>query len=276
MSDDLRKLQLEELNMVRSFTEICEKYGFRYFIIGGTLLGAVRHKGFIPWDDDVDIAMPRADYNKLLGIMKEHDTSDFYFINYDTDVDYPYAWARMNSRNMKVINHMANIPRTEQVFIDIIPLDGFPDGKLRRGIHKIKLSFWWTLNQLCQFDRMVDQKRKRSAIAKICIELAGRFKWIGHFISYKTCLKNLNKTLSKYPYDIESKEIINYLAAYGFKEVFPRSAFESATWYEFEDTRLKGPNDSDSICKIIYGNYMELPPEEDRNKHHIEIIKNED
>lgn len=276
MADDLRKLQLEELDMVRIFKKICEEYKFRYFILGGTLLGAVRHNGFIPWDDDVDIAMPRSDYNKLRSIMNKYNTDEYCFVNFDIDSSYSYAWARMTSKKIKVINHMANIPRVEPVFIDIIPLDGFPDNIIMRQIQKIRLNFWWVLNQICQFDKMVDQKRNRSVISRICVKIAGKFKWIGNHISYKKCLENLNKTLERYPYDSSTKNIINFLAAYGFDEIFPRDAFKSSISYQFENVELQGPQDFDSVCRIIYGDYMTLPPEEDRNKHHIEIIIGEE
>lgn len=273
MSNDLRLLQIEELNMLHVFVDICEKNSLRYFIIGGTLLGAVRNKGFIPWDDDVDVAMPRPDYNRLLSIMREYESKEYYFCNFNTEENYSYAWARMNSKKIKVVNNMANNPKVEPVFIDIIPLDGFPDNRLFRIIHKARLSFWWSVNQLCQFDKMVDQKRQRSWIAKSAIRIAGCFKGIDNLISYKVCLKKLNNILSKYPYDSSGKYIINFLAAYGFQEVFPRKAFEKTRKYTFEDIQLNGPIDYDTVCGIIYGDYMKLPPEDQRNKHYVEVIK---
>lgn len=271
--DNLRKLQLEELDMLKLFVRICNDYNLRYYLLGGTLLGAVRHKGFIPWDDDVDVCMPRKDYNRFIGLAKKELPEQYYIDNYDLSEDYYYAWARICSRRMKVINHMANIPRIEPVSIDLIPLDGFPDPGLGRSLHKLKLSFWWNLNQILQFDKLVDQKRQRGFIQKAVIRFLGCFKWLGSIFSFKICLRKLNEILSRYPYDSDTKDVINYLAAYGFQETFTRESFGEGKEYDFEDQRFIGPKDYDYVCKTIYGDYMTLPPEDQRNKHHTEIIE---
>ena len=271
--DDLRKLQLEELDMLKLFADICTKHGLRYYLLGGTLLGAVRHKGFIPWDDDVDVCMPRKDYQHFIELAKTELPKRYYIDNYDLSPDYYYAWARICSRGMKVINHMANIPRIEPIFIDVIPLDGFPDPGIERTLHKLRLSFWWNLNQVLQFDKLVDQKRQRGKLEKAAIAFVAWFKWLGKILSFKTCLKKLNEILCRYPYDSDTKEIINYLAAYGFQETFLRESFEEGREYEFEGLEFIGPKDYDHVCRTIYGDYMTLPPEDQRNKHHTEILK---
>lgn len=270
---DIRKLQLEELKILDEFIKICEKNQLRYYSLGGTLLGSIRHKGFIPWDDDVDVAMPRVDYEKFLKLSKDKFNDGFEIVNYDTDENYRYPWARMITHNMRIINHMANIPREEYAWIDIIPLDGFPNKGIKRIIHKLHLSFWWNLNQIVQFDELVDQKRKRSTLGRISLKLASLFKWLGKIINYKTCLKHINKALMKYPYDSDSEEIINFLAAYGFDEVFTRESFASYEKYDFEGRKLNGPKGYDDVLTRIYNSsYMELPPVEERNKHHAEIV----
>lgn len=273
--NDIRKLQLEELNILDEYVKICEENKLRYYSLGGTLLGSIRHKGFIPWDDDVDMSMPREDYEKFIKIAKEKLNSQFEIVTYEDDENYKYPWARMITRNMKIINHMANIPREEFAWIDIIPLDGFPNKGIKRKLHKLHLSFWWNLNQIVQFDELVDQKRKRSTFGKIALKIASLFKWLGKIINYKTCLKHLNKVLMKYPYDSDSDEIINFLAAYGFDEVFTRESFASSEKYDFEGRKLNGPKGYDDVLTRIYNSsYMELPPVEERNKHHAEIIIN--
>lgn len=273
---DLRKLQLEELNILDRFMEICEENNLRYYSLGGTLLGSIRHKGFIPWDDDLDIAMPRKDYEIFLKLPKEKFNDIFEVVTYENDENYRYPWARMITKSMKIINRMANIPREEYAWIDIIPLDGFPNKGIERNFHKAHLSFWWNLNQIVQFDEMVDQKRTRSTLSKISLKISSLFKWLGKIINYKTCLRHINKVLMKYPYDMDSEEIINFLAAYGFKEIFTRESFSDSKYYEFEERKLRGPQGYDSVLNRIYGNYMELPPIEDRNKHHAEIVVNEE
>lgn len=275
-TSNLRKLQLEELKILKEFIKICDENNLRYYSLGGTLLGSIRHKGFIPWDDDVDVAMPRKDYDTFLKLIENCSKEDFKIVTYQNDKDYRYPWARMITYDMKIINHTANIPREEFAWIDIIPLDGFPNKGIKRIWHKIHLSFWWNLNQIVQFDELVDQKRKRSILGKILIKISSLFKWVGKIIDYKVCLKHLNKTLMKYPYDIESEEIINFLAAYGFKEIFTRESFSSSQDYDFEGIKVKGPKDYNSVLTRIYGDYMKLPPVEERNKHNAEIIYNKE
>lgn len=273
---DLRKLQLEELDILDEFVRVCKENNLRYFSLGGTLLGSIRHKGFIPWDDDVDVAMPRKDYEIFLRLSKEKFKDGFEIVTYQNDKNYRYPWARMVTHNMKIINHMANIPREEFAWIDIIPLDGFPNKGIKRTLHKAHLSFWWNLNQIVQFDELVDQRRKRSILGNFSVKVASLFKWLGKIINYKICLKNLNKTLMKYPYDIDSDEIINFLAAYGFDEIFTRESFANGEEYEFEGKMINGPKDYDSVLSRIYGDYMVIPPVEERNKHHAEIVVNEE
>ena len=269
----LRRMQLEELAILREFVAICKRHGLRYYIIGGTLLGAIRHGGFIPWDDDIDVAMPRPDYERFIRIDEGEFAGPFALSTFEGDASNHYPWARMTSNRMKLVNHMADIPRTELAWIDLIPLDGMPDGGIARAAHKARLSFWWNLNQIVQFDRLVDQKRKRGLLGRLSIKAASCFKWLSRFIDYKTCLRKLNAILKSCPYDSCSKDIVNYLAAFGFDEIFPRAAFGQGSVYRFEDMELIGPDDADAICTKIYGSgYMTPPPIDERNKHHAEIV----
>lgn len=268
---NLRKLQLEELKILDIFVDICEKNKLRYFLLGGTLLGAIRHTGFIPWDDDVDVCMPRKDYEIFLKKAEKGLMDPYYLSSIENNPDYRYCFARLATRNVKIKNYSANIPRIEDAWIDIIPLDGMPDGKISLSLHKFKLMFWRGMNQIAQYDELVDQKRKRGKIESIIVKMAG-WKPLRKVVNYRKCLRNIEKELKRYTYD-DSEMIINYMAAYGFKECFPRKWFGDGTHYKFEDKEYVGPVDYDSVCRTIYGEYMELPPEDQRNKHNAEIIQ---
>lgn len=271
--NDIRRLQLEELEILKYFIKVCEENGLRYFLLGGTLLGAVRHKGFIPWDDDVDVCMPREDLNRLAALFQS-GKYDYEYVSYETDHSYRYSWPRLISRNMRIINYTAVKPREEYAWIDLIPLDGFPDEGPARTMHKLHLSFWWDLNQILQFDELVDQKRKRSLPGQIAVKGASLFKWMGKAFDFHGCLKKLNDTLQRYPYDSATKDVANFLAAYGFKEIFPRRCFASVVKLEFEGVEMNCPGDYDTVLKIIYDDhYMELPPESERNKHNSRIVE---
>ena len=103
---------MEEFRILKVFAKVCEENDLRYYLLGGTLLGAVRHKGFIPWDDDIDVCMPRPDLNKLLS-MNDIWPDDISIETYKTNSEYRYGWRRLISSNMQIINRSANIPRTE-------------------------------------------------------------------------------------------------------------------------------------------------------------------
>ena len=267
---NLRKLQLEELKILKMFKKICEENDLRYYLLGGTLLGAVRHDGFIPWDDDVDVCMPREDYEKFQKIADKQLEKPYYLRSLENNNDYRYCFARIATENMKIKNSSANIPRIEDVWIDIIPLDGMPAGKAKNFFHKAHMYFWRSMNQIGQYDEIVDQKRKRGKIEALLVKIAGWKIW-RNMADYRKCTRKIQKVLKKYKYD-DCDTIINYMAAYGFDETFQKNWFGKGREYSFEDDSFVGPDDSDKVLRQIYGSdYMQLPPEDQRNN--AEIIK---
>ncbi|MCI6733431.1 MAG: LicD family protein [Lachnospiraceae bacterium] len=270
MDDKLRRLQLEELEILKMFAALCDQYKLRYFLLGGTLLGAIRHDGFIPWDDDVDVCMPRSDYEKFLKIASGKLQEPYSLSCQERNPEYRYCFARISSSRMKIRNRSANKPRIENAWIDIIPMDGMPQKKPALLLHKMKLRFWRGMNQIAQYDELVDQKRKRGAVETVIVKIAGWKIW-RQMTDYHKCMEHIRRELKKYDYD-QSDVIINYMAAYGFKEVFNKKDFGDGAVYYFEGIPFKGPVNYDAVLKTIYGDYMKLPPESDRNKHNAEIL----
>ena len=130
----LRQLQLVELEMLIEVDRICRKCNLRYNIIGGTLLGAVRHGGFIPWDDDADLVMFRDDYEKFREACKEElDKDRFYFQDMETTAGYRWGYGKLRrKKTVFVREHQEHMPYEQGVFIDIMPLDNVPDSYLGR------------------------------------------------------------------------------------------------------------------------------------------------
>ena len=270
---ELRELQLTELSMLKAFVAFCKEHDLRYFLLEGTLLGAVRHKGFIPWDDDIDIVMPRSDYNKLLELGRDAFEEPLELCHYSFTPGYYYSFARLNNNKIHIMNHSANIPRKEAIAVDIIPLDGFPDPGIKRFFHKLRITWWWDLNNLAQFDELVDQKRKRKPLQKCLLSIASAMKGLFKKIDTKKCLENVNKALASYDYDSDTNYVINYLGTWGFHEIIPREYMGEGKEVEFEGEMFMGPADADAMLKMIYGDYMQLPPEGERNWHNSEIIE---
>ena len=145
----LRKLQLAELEVLKEVVRICDKYKITYYISGGTYLGAVRHKGFIPWDDDVDIAMPREDYEIFLQLAEQELNSKYKLVTYKKDDNYLYYPSKIETDEMKVINHSVNNEKNFNAWIDIFPLDGMPNNFIRNKINKLKRKYGNTKNKIC-------------------------------------------------------------------------------------------------------------------------------
>lgn len=268
---NLRKLQLTEQKILDIFVDICTKNHLRHYLLGGSLLGAIRHGGFIPWDDDVDVCMPRKDYDIFLELADRELSEPYYLACSEHNPEYRYCFARIANREVKIKNCSANIPRIEDAWIDIIPMDGMPEGGLSLVIHKFKLKYWRAANQLAQYDELVDQKRKRGMLESLAVKVAG-WKIFRNIFHYPNCIRHIQNELKKYAYD-DYDTVINYMAAYGFEETFPKRWFQEGASYHFEDKDYVGPIDYDAVLKQIYGEYMELPPEDQRNKHNAEIVQ---
>ena len=125
MNNDLNELKRIELEMLKTFIKICKKHNFMYFLVGGTCLGSVRHGGFIPWDDDIDVGMPRSDYNKFIKIASEELPGNMFLQTFFTDEQYPCAFAKIRNNDTTFIEkglRKSNI--NHGIYIDIFPLDG--------------------------------------------------------------------------------------------------------------------------------------------------------
>ena len=283
--DLLRKLQLVEYGLLCRFADICEEQGYRYFILGGTLLGAVRHGGFIPWDDDIDVGMPRPDYEEFLQYVADNpeilrrsdDTYKVGVVSLYSDKTYRQGMAKMTSDEIRVIDRCANIENIEDAWIDVIPIDGFPSGKIAGAIHKARLMFWKVMDATAQFDYTVNTKRDRGFVGGVAFKAFELFcRLVRPFGSdYHRVLMHTEAALKRYAYD-ESEITIDLLAASGFGEICRRDELGSGVDILFEDRYFKAPDDTPAVLNMIYGpDYMTPPPENDRNWHNLEVIDKE-
>ena len=273
MNQELRQLQLEEKKLLDAFVEVCEKHNLRYFITGGTLLGAVRHKGFIPWDDDIDVVMPRPDYEQFWKVARKDIQEPLYIKDIHNNTECGWDKILLANGSIKVISHTTNIPQELDAWIDIFPLDGLPNNKLVRLIHKLKLWYYESRSKIAQYDNVVNVVRKRKFPANILVKIVG-LPIFTRNKDFRKYILLLDKQLQKVEYD-KCEKVCDFTGGFGFKETFDYADHAEPAFYEFEGSFYKGPVNADSVLTAIYGNdYMTPPPENDRNKHGAEVVIN--
>ncbi len=258
----LKSIHSIQLDMLKVVDEICTKHNIRYYAIGGTCLGAIRHKGFIPWDDDIDIGMPRVDYKRFLEVAEEELDQGFFLQTYKSDENYFYSYAKLRNSNTTFIEEsLKNLRLNHGMFIDIFPLDGIGNNKFIGMINAKIIKVYHYI--LCL--KMIPEYRLGNSIGK---HVKGLLAWV----SKDKINKRIEAASSKRDYD-SSKYVVNYFGAYGRREIVPRFIFGEGIDLEFEDIQIKVPKHYDSYMTRIYGNYMELPPPEKRvNIHNATIV----
>lgn len=261
----IEESQAVSLEILKIISDICEKQNLRYFLIYGTLIGAVRHSGFIPWDDDVDIMMPRPDYDRFLKYMEKHIEQFQYLkiFNHDTDPQYPYMITRISDGRYRI--EMENEEDYGMgVFVDIYPFDGLGDTKeeaLHFGLKGDRLS------SLCY-----QATRKRCAVETTTSFFRKLIKF-PVFVFAKLCGKErfqnrLEKLARVKEYDQSGYVGCIVWLSGGEKDIFKRKLFDDYIMLPFGKYQFRAPKSYDAILRHIYGDYMQLPPEEDRVGHH--------
>lgn len=266
---ELRDLQLRELDILNECLKIIEKYNLRYFMLGGTFLGAIRHKGFIPWDDDIDIGMPRPDYEKFIEIAEKELPDYLKLVSFKNDSNYKKYFIKIINKNISFIREDTIEQNETNLWIDIFPLDGMPNNKVLRKIHAFKLLFRRLQFQYSVFNYGVNIRKKRPLHEQILIKLGYVYTKIVH-LNVDKQLKKLDKLLQKYSYE-KSTYVVNFMGAYKFKEMFPKSYYDNPIEYDFENTKLIGASEYDKILTQMYGDYMRPPAENQRFSHSIKI-----
>jgi len=259
---DIEGLKRIEMEILSYIDAICRKHGLRYSLCGGSLLGAVRHGGFIPWDDDIDIFLPRPDYEKLIELVFAEKgrygvltcfNNESYFL--------PFAKIVDTCTTMK-----ESYPRTIQgygVYVDVFPEDGVPSDLKRRK------RFWNQMRIFKRLNSMVYQKRAKG-------ETAGKraFRMCMYYVfklfPANLLAKKLNKMAMQYPFE-KSETIAVSLFGYGQREEQPRALFDIIVDMPFENHTYRAVAGYDGYLRGIYGDYMKLPPKEQQvAKHQFE------
>ncbi len=251
----LQEIQTLQLDMMQKIHDFCVSKNIRYSLGGGTLLGAIRHKGYIPWDDDIDIMMPRPDYERFIREFQGVDP-ELTVQNYHTDISFHREWTRIcNNRTMLVY-----VLAVGGVFIDVFPVDGLPDEKETLKyldyIKELRVKLWRTT------------KKKREAIQGNFY--LSRIKYYLRHVFFpgrKTIIEEFEKLLNSNSFDT-AKYAGAIIGVYGIKEHMDADVFKKYILVPFENHQFYAIADYDAYLKKHYGDYMQLPPKEQQKSQH--------
>lgn len=256
-SDEYKSICLE---LLEAFIDVCEKNNLKYFIDYGTLLGAIRHKGFIPWDDDIDISMPRKDYEKLVDIFdKDNNVFGKKFKLASIYNEYNIYKPFLNLIDITTITTSKTRIKKYYypIWIDIFPFDSFNDiNRAKIIMKKVQLN--------------VDQGRRPIMLQKNIFKKIYIFFFNNRIFS-KYKFKNADKLAKSQTND--SKILINYYSPYGLKDVINEILFDDTIFTEFENIKVRIPKDYNTRLTVLYGEYMTLPPIEKRINHCIDAFR---
>lgn len=266
---ELKEIQSAELSILKVLLKIIEKYHLKYYALGGTLLGAVRHKGFIPWDDDIDIGMPRPDYDRFLEIAEKELPEPLHlYACYNGKKPSGSYFSKVVDESVTIKRVFCGNAVEYPIWIDVFPLDGVPDGILRFILWKYGGMLLTKVLTLSQVSKQYDVSLPRSNFVgnkEKAIRIFLKLR-INKLLNEKLLWNRLDHVLKRYDYD-SSKRLINFCGNWHMKEMFSKDIYGAGALYPFEDIMIRGPESYDFVLTQMYGDYMTPPPADQRNHH---------
>lgn len=263
MKDKLRKLQLTQLEILEKIDTICRENNIQYSLYAGTLLGAARHQGFIPWDDDLDICMTRDNYERFLAIWDRVKPEGYILQNKENTPDFTQSFTKIRKEHTTFLQYDWEREKYHTgIFIDIFPFDKMPAKKLQR------ILFCWNVMQYQLYTREFVPEKSNSLVkfvSKLLLSINSKEK-------RKVKRKNLIKEITKYNLDKKLK-VVSVETIGALKITFPNDIFDEYTTLQFENKKYMCVKDWKCFLECEFGDYMQLPPESERQwKHHPIIL----
>lgn len=270
--EELKQVELEILKDVARF---CDKNDIRYYLGGGTLLGAVRHQGFIPWDDDIDISMPRPDYERFFATYNGSN-NQYVARAIETDSNYWRTFGKVFDSRTYLEESYIRVPqKLNAVFIDVFPIDGLPSSSIKRMLRGRTQEFLTVLyrGSACSYtvSHKYNDSEKSNANFRNLMRSLLKFIAITFLrpLPTKSLIRLINYNAQRNDY--ESSDIIGAITecTHGARREFiQKSIFEPRRKFLFEGEQFWGPKGYENYLRNLYGDYMSLPPKEKRITHH--------
>ena len=247
---DLKEIQKLQTNVLVYFDKICKENNLKYFLVGGTLLGAIRHKGFIPWDDDIDVCMPRSDYEQFLSISDKLE-KDYIVLSPESNNNYMLVFSKLANKNY--YNYRKGLNGKYGVRMDIFPVDGLGNdyGTAVKQMKRITVA-----------RKIFSVCFKNNIFSKLLHKLNV------HRLGYKLMIKQCKK------YKYQESEYVGCIAGgmKGEKDIFKKEIYNKLENVTFEGHKLPGLIYYDKYLKQMYGDYMKLPPKSEQINHGVEVF----
>lgn len=265
-TETLRKLQLLELKIALEIKRVCEKNGLRFFLTGGTLLGAVRHGGFIPWDDDMDISFSRSDYDAFTAACKTDLGPEFLLQTWDTDPSYPFPAGKIRLKGTHAQERFSAEGNENGIYVDIFPFDNVPDGawayRLQSWRYYLGKRLLWMKKGYgrCIAGESIAKKFKYHLAAVLVAPLP-----------YARLKRWMDRAMRRY--DNEPTRLAIVPGVYSFsRETIDRSWLDDLAPVSFEGHTFPAFRRKEEYLRKVYGDYMRLPPEDQRAGHEFTIL----
>ncbi len=258
---ELRKLQETQMELIAEVDRICRKCAIRYNMVGGTMLGAIRHKGYIPWDDDADIGFLRCEYEKFREACKTELNHEKYYMQDLRDTPgYRWGYGKLRRKGTTFLRlNQEHMPYEQGIAIDLMPFDNVPDGSFARWKHFLTC-FVYRKILWSEIGKLTEKDPCRRLLYKIINRIPRQWV-VDSFASFiKRCERKKTKLVRILTFPTPKGE-----GFFGYRRIW----YEELAEYEFDNLRLPGARDYDGYLKVKYGDYMKLPPENKRKIHPV-------
>lgn len=262
MDNQLNQIHKIQLELALEVKRICDQHNIKYFLDAGTLLGAIRHSGFIPWDDDLDIGFLREEYEKFIMVAATELSEAYFLQTWDTEGYYGLPFGKIRKNKTKYIeNKSAKANAHQGIFIDIFPYDNVPVDKLKQRIQGLALKAWFRIILMKNKYEPWNDEKKIKFLAYLPVRI------LSFFINKEFAKTQFNKWTTKYN-NLETKKVVVCDGASYKTWQINRSMVEKLVEKDFEEQKFNVPAAFDEYLKNAYGDYRTPPPENQRNNRH--------